>query len=293
MERILHEYFWYLLRHTYKWWPDAIWLRVLYRLKMHRVLHLKNPQRFTEKLQWLKLHDRNPLYSVLVDKYEVKDYVRQQIGGEYVIPVYGVWEHFDDIDFEKLPNQFVLKCTHDSGNVFICKDKVTFDKTKAKEGLERSLKYNFYWWTREWPYKNVKARILAEKYMKDEKSGDGSLTDYKFYCFKGEPKIVLVSSGRGSGNLCFDYYDMQWRKLPLIWDRPNSNIDYAEPLNFSKMQQMCRQLAQGIPHVRIDLYDISNHIYFGEFTFYDSGGYCNFTPDEWDKKLGDMISVPV
>jgi len=287
---MLHKIFWWFANHTYNWWTDALWLKMIYRQKMHRRLNIKEPKRFTEKLQWLKLHDRNPLYSTLVDKYEVKKFVAKIMGEEHIIQTIGVWNHFDEIDFDKLPNKFVIKCTHDSGNVIICKDKDTFNKEDAKNKLESSLKHNFYWWTREWPYKNVKGRIIAEEYMFNKGHENDALTDYKFYCFGGEPKIVMVSSGRFQGNLCFDYYDMEWHKLPLVWDKPNSNIDHPKPKTFDEMIGICKKLSKNIPHVRIDLYDIFGIIYFGEFTFYDSGGYCVFSPDDWDYKLGNLIT---
>lgn len=282
---------WWFLNHTYKFWPDGIWLRVLYRIKMHRKLHLRRPCLYTEKLQWLKLHDRNPLYSILVDKYEVKKYVKEHLGEEYIIPNYGVWNHFDEIDFDKLPNQFILKCTHDSGNVWICKDKAKFDKAAAREKLEESLKHNFFWWTREWPYKNVKGRIIAEKYMTDDNNEGGGLTDYKFYCFNGEPKLVLVATGRFTGQMFFDFYDTEWNRIPLVWDMPNSNINHPKPLNFEMMLKACSVLSKGIRHIRVDLYNISGKVYFGECTFYDDGGFCFFNPEEWDGKLGDMIKL--
>lgn len=291
MKHYLHTFVWFFLQNTYKWWPDSLWLKVLYRIKMKRNLNLINPLLYTEKLQWLKLHDRNPLYSKLVDKYEVKQYVKECLGEKYVIPTYGVWNSYDDINFDELPNQFVLKCTHDSGNVWICKDKTSFDKVAAREKLEESLKHNFYWWTREWPYKNVKGRIIAEKYMADDNNERGCLSDYKFYCFNGEPQIMLLATGRSTGHLCFDYYDMQWNKLPLQWDKPNSIVVHDKPKGFNEMIRICRILSKGIPHVRIDLYSILGTIYFGEYTFYDNAGFCNFNPKEWDKTLGDMIRL--
>ena len=292
MKKLVRNCIWFFLNHTYKYWPDALWLRVLYRIKMHRKLHLNHPRLYTEKLQWLKLYDRNPLYSTLVDKYDVKQYIKEHLGEEYVIPNYGVWNHFDEIDFDKLPNQFVLKCTHDSGNVWVCKDKSSFDKAAAKVKLEESLKHNFFWWTREWPYKNVKGRIIAEKYMIDYNNKGGVLTDYKFYCFNGEPKIVLVATGRFSNQMYFDFYDMYWKRVPLIWDMPNSDIEHVKPKSFDDMINICYKLSSGKPHLRVDLYDISGRLFFGECTFYDDGGYCHFTPEDWDLKLGDMIKLP-
>ena len=287
MKYFVHKLFWFFLNHTYKWWPDAIWLKVLYRIKMKQKLNLKPPKLYTEKLQWLKLHDRNPLYSILVDKYEVKQYVKEHIGAEYVIPTLGVWDHFDDIDFDILPDQFVLKCTHDSGNVWICKDKSTFDKAAARKMLEESLKHNFYWWTREWPYKNIKPRIIAEKYMVDESGTE--LKDYKFFCFNGNPLYVQVDYNRFI-NHKRNIYDVNWNlqnfEIQYLSDR-NHIIEC--PQNYSTMLQIVRKMAVGIPHVRIDLYNVRGHIYFGEYTFYHGSGFEEFRPSEWNKRFGDLI----
>ena len=287
MKYFVHKLFWFFLNHTYKWWPDAIWLKVLYRIKMKQKLNLKPPKLYTEKLQWLKLHDRNPLYSILVDKYEVKQYIKEHIGAEYVIPTLGVWDHFDDIDFDILPDQFVLKCTHDSGNVWICKDKSTFDKAAARKMLEESLKHNFYWWTREWPYKNIKPRIIAEKYMVDESGTE--LKDYKFFCFDGNPLYVQVDYNRFI-NHKRNIYDVNWNlqnfEIQYLSDR-NHIIEC--PQNYSTMLQIVRKMAVGIPHVRIDLYNVRGHIYFGEYTFYHGSGFEEFRPSEWNKRFGDLI----
>jgi len=292
MGRLMNSCMWWLLNRTYKYWPDSLWLRMLYRIKMHRKLHLRHPRLYTEKLQWLKLHDRNPLYSVLVDKYEVKQYIKDQLGEEYVIPNYGVWNHFDEIDFDKLPNQFILKCTHDSGNVWICKDKTIFDKAAAREKLEESLKHNFFWWTREWPYKNVKGRIIAEKYMTDDNNDGGGLTDYKFYCFNGIPKLILVATGRFTDHFFIDYYDENWNKLYLECYARNSDFVIEKPKSFDIMMEIAQKLSKGIPHVRIDLYDVCGHIYFGECTFYESAGFCEFNPPKWDAEIGEMLKLP-
>lgn len=291
MKNLFHSFFWWLLNHTYRCWPDTLWLRLLYQIKMHRKLNLKHPRLYTEKLQWLKLHDRNPLYSTLVDKYEVKQFLKEQLGEEYIIPTYGVWNHFDDIDFDRLPNQFVLKCTHDSGNVWVCKDKSLFDKAAAKEKIEESLNHNFFWWTREWPYKNVKGRIIAEKYMTDGNK-NGGLTDYKFYCFNGTPKLILVATGRFTDQFFIDYYDEQWNKLFLECYAHNSNFVIERPKTYEKMIKICQQLSRNIPHVRIDLYDVNGQIYFGEMTFYESAGFCEFNPPQWDLLIGEMLDLP-
>lgn len=281
---------WYVLNRTYKLWPDALWLRVLYRTKLHRSLNLKNPQRFTEKLQWLKLHDRNPLYSQLVDKYEVKQYVEEKLGQEYLIPTLGVWNHFDEIDFDALPNQFVLKCTHDSGGLCICKDKSVFDKRSAKEKLERSLSNNFYWWTREWPYKNVKPRIIAEKYMVDESGME--LKDYKFFCFNGEPRYVQLDFDRFIDHKR-NIFNAKWELQDVEIQFPSDYSRFTErPANLDEMLTVARKLAGGFPHVRVDLYNIQGSIFFGELTFYHGGGFEEFRPQMWDNVFGDLLKLP-
>lgn len=289
MKYLLHKLFWLFLNHTYKLWPDALWLRVLYRVKMHCRLNLKHPKLYTEKLQWLKLHDRNPMYSTLVDKYEVKQFIREHLGEEYVIPNYGVWNHFDDIDFDKLPNQFVLKCTHDSGNVWICKDKATFDTVAAKNKIEESLKHNFFWWTREWPYRKVKPRIIAEKYQVDESGTE--LKDYKFFCFNGIPRYVQVDYNRFIDHKR-NIYDLNWtlQDFEIQYPSDKSHIIHC-PENFDKMIDVVTKLASNIPHVRIDLYNIRGHIYFGEFTFYHGSGFEEFRPIEWNGTFGNLLNL--
>lgn len=281
---------WYILNRTYKMWPDSLWLRVLYRTKLHRNLNLKNPQKFTEKLQWLKLHDRNPLYSQLVDKYEVKRYVEEKLGGEYLIPTLGVWDHFDEIDFDALPNQFVLKCTHDSGGLCICKDKAMFDKRSAKEKLERSLSNNFYWWTREWPYKNVKPRIIAEKFMIDESGVE--LKDYKFFCFNGEPHYIQLDFDRFIDHKR-NIFNTKWELQDVEIQFPLDHSRFTErPANLDEMLTVAKKLAGGFPHVRVDLYNIQGSVFFGELTFYHGGGFEEFRPQAWDNVFGDLLKLP-
>lgn len=269
---------------------DKAYLKLMFKVRMGKKLNLKNPQTYNEKLQWLKLYDRNPKYIRLVDKFEVKKYISDKIGEEYVIPTLGVWDKFDDIDFDALPNQFVLKCTHDSGGLVICKDKSNFDFYKAKEKIERSLKTNFYWHGREWPYKKVNRKIIAEKYMVDESGYE--LKDYKFYCFNGEPKIVLVCSNRfGVGGLKENYYDLNWN-LQNIMANDISKAKILPPNQFSKMIELCRYLSENIPHVRVDFYEINNKIYFGELTFFSQSGFEQFSSDEWANKFGEWIKLP-
>lgn len=272
--------------------PDKYYIKKRYKFKMGKEVDLKNPETFTEKLQWLKLHDRNPLYTRMVDKYGVKQYIGEKIGREFVIPlVGGPWKNFDDIDFERLPNQFVLKNTHDSGGIIICKDKKTFDRENARRKLEYSLKHNYFYYNREWPYKNVKPRIIAEQYM--EELGKASLLDYKLHCFNGKVRVILVCVGRDEENgLKKIFYDQNWNKLDL--KRPGTSNDYVAdcPINLHKMIEMAEKLSRDIPFVRIDFYEINQKLYFGEITFFPSGGMIGFDPQGWDEILGGYLTLP-
>lgn len=251
---------------------------------------MKNPKTYNEKLNWLKLHDHNPLYTTLVDKFEVKSYVQKLIGG-YIIPTLGVWERFDDIDFDRLPNQFVLKCTHDSEGLVVVKDKNLLDKKAAKEKIESALKQNFYYIGREWPYKNVKPRIIAEQYMEDHV--DGELRDYKFFCFNGEPKLMYVASDRSSDHVKFDYYDMEFNHVDLQQKYPNAYRPLRKPDSFDEMIRLAKKLSKGFPHVRIDFYEVDGHTYFGEFTFYHLSGFMPFRPSKWDDIFGEWLQLPL
>ena len=265
---------------------DKKYVEILYHKKTKEKLNLNDPKTFNEKLQWLKLYDRNPEYTKMVDKYEGKEYVADIIGKEYVIPTLGVWEKFKDIDFEKLPNQFVLKCTHDSGSTIICKDKEKFDYKAAEKKINRALKINYYYLSREWPYKNIKPRIIAEKYMVDESKTE--LKDYKFYCFDGVPRVVDVCSNR-SEKLQQSYFDMEWNKINVTEGGSIRNENITKPTCFEEMKQIASKLSQGIRHVRIDLYEIENRVYFSEITFYSGTGLEDFEPKEFNRELGDMI----
>ena len=274
----------------YNWIPDDIYLKKEFKVRMGNELNLNNPQTFNEKIQWLKLYDRHPEYTMMVDKYAAKQYVASKIGDDYIIPTLGVWTKFDDIDFDKLPNQFVLKCTHDSGGLVICKDKSTLDITAAKRKIEHCLKRKYYYIHREWPYKNVKPRIIAEKFMVDE---SGELRDYKFYCFNGEPKVFLVASERFSGHRTyFDYFDMEGNHLPFTQGGMNNPVTPELPSTFEEMKQVAMKLSHGLPHVRIDLYSVDGKVFFGEFTFFDSSGFEKFTPREWDNVFGNWLNLP-
>ena len=272
--------------------PDKVYLNIKFYKNFGKFIDFSNPQTYNEKLQWLKIYNRKPFYNLIVDKYRVKDYVTKAIGAEHVIKLLGVWNHFDDIDFARLPNQFVLKCNHDCGGIVICKDKDTFDKHSAKKLLERHLKNNYYWDHREWPYKDVKPIIFAEEYMVDESGYE--LKDYKWFCFNGEPKVFFIAQDRDnpSKETKFDFYDMDFNHLPIKNGHPNANKIIVKPAGFDKMKELATKLSQGIPHVRVDFYDINGHIYFGEMTLFHWSGFVKFEPQEWDKKFGDWIELP-
>ena len=274
---------------------DKTYIEKMFKLKLGYKLNLANPQTFNEKLQWLKLNYFNPDCIAMVDKYLSKEVVANCIGAEYVVPLYGVWDKFEDIDFNTLPNQFVLKTTHDCGGVVVCKDKDSFDKEKARNFLEGHLKQEYFYYSREWPYKNVKPRIIAEKYMKDSKDQkEEGLTDYKFFCFDGEPKVMFIATDRAKENeeTKFDFYDMEFNHLPFTNGHPNSDKVIEKPKQFELMKELCKKLSKDLPHVRVDFYESEGKIYFGEMTFFHWGGFVPFNPKEWDEKLGEWLILP-
>lgn len=270
--------------------PDSLYIQIYYFAQYKRFCNLKKPVTFNEKLNWLKLHDRNPDYIKMVDKYEVKKYVADIIGEENIIPTLGVWDNFDDIDFDSLPEQFVLKCTHDSEGLVIVKDKRKLDINSARKKINDALKCNFYYIGREWPYKNIKPRIIAEQFVEDSVTGE--LRDYKFFCFGGEPKLMFVATGRNAGKTKFDFFDMDFNHQNIIQHYPNSDVRISKPSNFDKMKEFSRVLSKNIPHVRVDFYEVDGRIYFGELTFYHFSGFMPFQPDKWDKILGDWLQLP-
>lgn len=280
-----------LVMKTGSLYSDEMYLKMLFRLKMGYKLDLKNPKTYSEKLMWLKLHDHTPEYSKLVDKFAVKEIVSKKIGEQYVIPTLGVWDRPEDIEWDKLPNRFVLKTTHGGGNtgVVICKDKASFDKEKAIEKLNKSLKQDIYKTLREWPYKNVPRRILAEQYIE---SGNNDLPDYKFFCFDGEVKALFIGTERGTGNVKFDFFDADFNHLDLVQQHPMSGRDIPMPVCFEEMKDVSSKLSKGIPHVRIDLYEVNGQVYFGEYTFYHHGGCVPFHPQKWDDIFGSWITLP-
>lgn len=277
------------------WMPDALYLRLLYRLSTGKSLHLNNPQTYNEKLQWIKLYDHNPLYTRLVDKYAVKEYVASIIGEEYIIPTYGVWDCLNEIDFDILPNQFVLKTTFGGGgnDVIICKEKNIFDKEYAIYHLRKYMNQDLYRASREWPYKNVPKRIIAEKYM--EESGKTSLTDYKVMCFNGVAKLIELHNGRYTDGHTQEFYDRDWNKTTISQGGYGKVLEYIaeRPPQLEEMLELSETLAKDIPHVRVDWYIVDNHLYFGELTFFDGSGLEPWDKDEDDLLMGSWIKLPI
>lgn len=276
--------------HLSQFIPDKLYLQMLYRRDFNKKLDLKNPKTYNEKLQWMKLYDRRPIYTTMVDKFAVKDYVAKIIGEEYIIPTLGVWDKPEDIEWDTLPNQFVLKCTHDSGGLVICRDKSKLDKQTAMDKLRKSLKRDYYKAGREWPYKNVPRRIIAEKYMEDSQLGD--LPDFKFFCFNGVVKALFIGTERGTGDVKFDYFDADFNHLDLVQEHPMSGRDLPKPEHFEKMKLLASKLSKGYPELRVDFYNINGSIYFGELTLFHHGGVIPFHPEEWDYTFGSWINLP-
>lgn len=272
--------------------PDKLYLKITYKIRFGEKLDFNNPKTFNQKLQWLKLYDRNPRYINMVDKILVKEYVSDIIGKEYVIPTLGVYNSFDDINFEELPDKFVIKCNHDSGSIVICNDKKKFDYIKAKKKINKGLETDAFFWGREWPYKNVKPKIIVEKYMSTEEQKE--LLDYKFFCFNGEPKFLYVSEGlsnHSTATISFADMNYELTKFHRKDYKPFEKLP-PKPKNFEEMKELARKLSKDIPFLRVDLYEIEGKIYFGELTFYPASGYLPFEPEEYDKFLGDMLELP-
>ncbi len=268
--------------------PDAPYLKMVYRIKTGKKLNLKNPKTFCDKLNWLKLHDMHPEYTRLVDKIEVRDHVREVLGEDICIPLLGAWAHYDEIDFDALPDQFVLKCNHDSGSVKIITDKSTMDHKALREFYEGRLKQNPYVLGREYPYRDVTPRIYAEKYVVPQGARD--INDYKFFCFDGKPEILFVATER-STDCRFDFFDMNFQHLDIENIHPQSESMVQKPETFAQMKQIAAKLSAGMKFVRIDLYEIDGRVCFSEYTFYHAGGFWPMHPEEWEYKLGDLIHL--
>ena len=269
---------------------DKTYLKLNYRARLGRKLDLENPQTFNEKMQWLKLYNRKPIYTTMVDKYEVKKYVADIIGERYIIPTLGVWDSFEDIDFDALPDQFVLKTTHDSGGVVVCKNKNSLDKGKTEEKLKSSLNRNYYYHGREWPYKDVKPRIIAERFMQDRDFE--VLNVFKIFNFNGEPKIIQAIQGDKTKDESIDYFDTAWNKLVLRQNFKNSAKKLPKPETLDEMLELAKKLSKGHPFLRTDFYEVNGKVYFSEFTVFSDSGMAKFEPSEWDITLGEWIKLP-
>lgn len=292
----------FLLGKTTRMWSTKTYLAIRHRLNGLGPINWNNPQTYTEKCSWMKLYYHNPLFTQLADKIEAKKYVEEKLGPGYTFTLLETYDSPDEIDFEKLPNKFVLKCNHNSGSgMVICKDKANMKFVKGKEthlsvssyeeireGLRVGLAEDYYLTQREWPYKNIKRRILAEKFY--EQSDGSGLSDYKFFCFNGEPKYIWMGTNYTPTH--FDIYSTDWKNQHVAWGYDNAPEDVPPPPGFEQMLELARKLSAGIPHVRVDFYNIDGRIYVGEFTFYTWAGLKGLIPSEWNKKLGDLIQLP-
>ena len=287
------EFFASILMHLNFLFPDKLYLTLLFRFKMGYWMDWKNPKTFNEKLNWLKLYDRKPIYTKIVDKYLVKDYIKEIIGEEYIIPTLGVWDSPDDIDWDSLPQRFVLKTTHGGGNagIIICKDKSTIDVITINKQLAQAMRQNLYMESREWPYKNVERKIIAEEYLEDTVTNE--LRDYKFFCFNGEVKYLYVATGRQKyKEPYFNFFDADYNSLDFQQGHPKSDFLPSKPLCFDEMKMLARKLSKGFSEVRVDLYEVNGKVYFGEMTLFHMAGFSSFDPNEWDYKLGELIKLP-
>lgn len=268
--------------------PAKPYLKLVYRIKAGKKLNLNRPVTFCDKQNWLKLNDIRPEYTQLVDKIGVREYIKNILGEEYLFPIYGTWEHFKDIDFDSLPEKFVLKCNHDSGSVKVITDKATIDKDELEKFFEDRLKLNPYVFGREYPYKDVKPCIMAEKFMTPE--GEEDIRDYKFFCFNGKPEIMFIATDR-STDVKFDFFDMDFNHLDIVNIHEQSGLEIQKPEMFDEMKEIAAKISQGMKFVRIDLYEIAGKIYFGEYTFFHGGGFWPMYPEKWEYDLGRLIDI--
>lgn len=267
-----------------------LYLKMKFFLNVGYWPNLKNPKSFNEKIQWLKLHHKRPEYTQLVDKVAAKEYVANIIGKQYIIPSFGVWDSVDEIDWAALPNKFVIKASHDSGGVVVCKDKSQLDIEKAKAKLKGAGEKDYTKYNKEYVYHDVPHRFIAEELL--ENGNDNDVPDYKIFCFNGVPRFLFVATGRQINDTRFDFYDTEFNHLPVLNGHPNADIWPKKPKNFNEMLEVSAKLSQGIPEVRVDLYNIDGKIYFGELTFFHWSGMTPFELREWDYKFGEMMVLP-
>ena len=281
------------LKKSLRFLPDKTYIKLYYRLRVGRPLNMKNPTTLNEKLQWLKFNYRFPLQSIVSDKLLVRDYVAERIGAEYLIPLLGQWDNYDDVDFDKLPEKFVLKCNHDSGGLVVCTDKRKLDHKEAKSRVEKSLKSNFFYIGREYQYRNIKPRIICEQFISD----NGKVPmDYKIYCFNGKPDVILVCKDRFSANThraSYLYFDQEWRFQPLNKGDENlTEVDVPKPKNLDRMIEIAKELSKDFLFARIDLYNIDGQIYFGEITLSPNSGFDPDIKYETDLMFGEKLKIP-
>ncbi|MBO7544063.1 MAG: glycosyl transferase [Bacteroidales bacterium] len=280
------------------WLPDKLYLSLQYRCRMGRKLRLDDPQTFNEKIQWLKIHDRNPLYPTLVDKVAVKQWAAEKIGEEYIIPTLAVWDSVEQIDLNALPERFVLKCTHDSGSAVICTDKASFDLEAAKRKLAARLALDYGRKFREWPYISVPRRIIAERFLDSARNDKGDarndLSDYKFFCFGGKPELLFIATERNNPDdeTRFDFFDADFRHIDVRNGHPNADVPPQKPEGFELMKKLAATLSEGIPFIRVDFYEADGKVYFGEMTLYHWSGLRPFEPESYDLDFGKMIKLP-
>lgn len=270
---------------------DKSYLQLLYKKNMGYPLNLNQPKTYNEKLQWLKLYNHNPLYTQLVDKYEVREYVTKKIGAKYLNTLYGVYDSFEEIDFKNLPEKFVLKATHTSGDFFICEDKSKLDLELLKEKIDNWLNRNYYQLHREWPYKNVKPRIICEKLLVQENNEE--LRDYRFFCFNGKPRFIAVDfSITRKSKTRRNLYDLNWNLMDESISYPRElNIKLEKPKELEELITLSTKLTEGIPHARVDFYIIKNKIIFGEITFFHQAGMGEIHPESFNLKMGEWINI--
>lgn len=272
------------------WVPDKVYLSICYRRIFGKWLDWNNPSTYNEKIQWLKIHNRKEVFTKMADKIEAKNYVSERIGEQYVIPTLGKWDSFDEINFNELPEKFVLKCNHDSGGVIICENKIKLNKKEIKKSINKKLKKNFYYLSREWPYKNITPHIFAEPFLESEEE---DLYDYKFFCFNGEVKYILVCSERNSNTgLKETFFDTDWNKCDFGREaHPSSNKEISPPANLKKMIELSNILSKELPFLRVDFYEVQGKVLFGELTFFPAMGWGKFSPNEFDAKLGELLDL--
>ena len=281
----------YLIKKSLKLLPDKLYLQLLYFKHFKKFINFKNPRSFNEKLQWLKLNDRKSLYTTIVDKLGMKEWIKEEIGEGYTVPTIGVWEKPEDINFDELPNSFVLKWNHDSGSIVICKDKKNFNEEEAINKLQHGAKFNGFWYGREWPYLNVPPKVFAEPYLEDKETQE--LRDYKVFTFNGKAKLLLIASERQKTGVDtkFDFYDMELHHIDMRNQHENGKVPPTPPESFYVMKDLAERISQDFAHLRVDFYEVDGKVYIGELTLYHGSGFMTFSPDKWYDILGDWIDL--